>query len=253
MNHLAIKHVLEEAERYASEFREQLEIKYKAIEQRGKQFEWLDDIIENEKVLARHGLFKDLNLDYDSEELEKAMEEADKRLVRPGAATEARAIVSVIDSHRETFDLIAPPMARKLYEEFCLLAEPQPAAEPQRGDTNNHFNSILPDERLTTIFKRLKGEYLADDSDLASWLYIWKGGDLNGGFKPLEWLKTAGLLAVLCTELASVKDNKWKIANVCFTIAGKPVNSNTLKNAISRHNGEWRQIRGREELLSLLQ
>ena len=259
MNHLAIKHVLEEAERYTPEYSKQLGIRYKAIEQDGKQYEWPDSYMENQKLLARHGLFEDLNLDYDSEELEKAMEEADKRLERHGAATEARAIVSVIDSHRETFDLIAPPMARKLYEEFCLLAEPQPVAEPQ----HDHFNSTLTDEQLTTIFERLKGKYIAADSDRETWLYICKGGDLDGDFQLIKWQQSAGLLALMVDKLFSGDNRKWAKTVDCFCKEDgtRYKDKDTFSQALSRYKrlrdkGDTdggTSIDGEDELLRLLE
>lgn len=250
MNHLAIKHVLEEAERYTPEYSKQLGIRYEAIEQDGKQYEWPDSYMENQKLLARHGLFEDLNLDYDSEELEKAMEEADKRLERHSAATEARAIVSVIDSHRETFDLIAPPMARKLYEEFCLLAEPQPVAEPQHGDTNNHFNSQFTDEELKTLFERLEGCEIDTDSRLEDWVYVCRGGDKPSGHSALKWLKTAALLAVLCDTLFKDTDTDrvWVIAANCFCNSkGGQYNSATFPQSLSRG-----KIKGKAALLEKL-
>lgn len=258
MNHLAIKHVLEEAERYTPEYSKQLGIRYEAIEQDGKQYEWPDSYMENQKLLARYGLFEDLNLDYDSEELEKAMEEADKRLERHGAATEARAIVSVIDSHRETFDLIAPPIARKLYEEFCLLAEPQPVAEPQQEpkETPRHYNNALPDEDLQTIFEMLKSNgYFGDDSDVKTWLYVCKGGNLDGDFQPLRWLKSGALLAVMCDTLFdNNRENIWEIAIICFK--NKQMGYfkvRTLSQQLARHNNKvYSDIKGADKLLQLL-
>lgn len=99
---------------------------------------------------------------------------------------------------------------------------------------STHFNSPQSKDDLTTIFQRLKeGCYFDDSADLNTWLYIC-GGDLNGDFRPLNWISEVQLLGWLVYDMfPNDKSNLWEIAKRCFTVKGRSPNINSMKNMIS--------------------
>ena len=138
----------------------------------------------------------------------------------------------------------------KLLNDELNKLKPQPAATPQRGDTNNHFNSQFTDEELKTLFERLKGCEIDTDSRLEDWLYVCRGGDKPSGHSALKWLKTAALLAKLCDTLFKDTDTNrvWVIAANCFCKSdGGQYNSATFPQSLSRGT-----ISGKDALLEKL-
>lgn len=122
--------------------------------------------------------------------------------------------------------------------------------KPQRGDTNNHFNSQFKDEELKTLFERLKGCEIDTDSRLEDWVYVCRGGNKPSGHSALKWLKTAALLAVLCDTLFKDTDTDrvWVIAANCFCKSdGGQYNSATFPQSLSRGT-----ISGKDDLLEKL-
>ena len=110
------------------------------------------------------------------------------------------------------------------YKEVAALTPP-PTKEPQR-----HFNSSQSREKLTRVFQALKNSgYFDDNARLDMWLYVCGVADLNGEFKPLNWIKDNGLLAHLIDSFFSGENNRWSIASRCFKVKGKTPNTNTLK------------------------
>lgn len=128
--------------------------------------------------------------------------------------------------------------------------QPTPTAQPlnderprpdERPD-NSHFNAPYTKDQLTTIFERLKdGLYLPADSVLDDWLIVCGAETTNKPTKPLNWLKEAGLLGWLVYSMfPNDKANYWAITANCFMVKGKAPNANTMKNAVSRVGGNYK-------------
>ena len=98
-----------------------------------------------------------------------------------------------------------------------------------------HFNSPQSKEELKTIFKRLKeGCYFDDSADWDTWLYICGVGDLNGDFRPLNWIGELQLLGWLVYDMfPNDKSNLWGITKRCFTVKERSPNIDSMKNMIS--------------------
>ena len=130
----------------------------------------------------------------------------------------------------------------------------KPQQEPK--ETPRHYNNALPDEDLQAIFEMLKNNgYFGDDSDVKTWLYVCKGGNLDGDFQPLRWLKSGALLAVMCDTLFdNNRENIWEIAIICFK--NKQMGDfkvRTLSQQLARHNNKlYSDIKGADKLLQLL-
>ena len=102
-------------------------------------------------------------------------------------------------------------------------------------ENNVTFHSVESKTGLTTIFNRLKAnKYLDDDSSLLVWLYIC--GQNTGNVGVINWVQDQQLLAHLIDMLFGDSDrsNLWSIAKNTFTIKGKELNINSMKNAISK-------------------
>lgn len=108
----------------------------------------------------------------------------------------------------------------------------------QKPEKPVHFNSSVTKDELKIIFEQLKqGGYFDDRADLVTWLYICGicgVGDLNGDFRPLNWVKDNGLLARMIDDLFLTDNKKWAIGVKCFTVKGKTPNPNTLKCLCSK-------------------
>lgn len=100
-----------------------------------------------------------------------------------------------------------------------------------------HFNSPQSKEKLETIFQRLKDDcYFDDSADLETWLYICGVGDLNGDFRPLNWIESAALLGYLVDKmkLQASGNKRWKTTAHCFIVKGKTINTKNLTVSISK-------------------
>lgn len=100
---------------------------------------------------------------------------------------------------------------------------------------NVTFHSVESKTGLTTIFNRLKtNKYLDADSSLSAWLYIC--GQNTESVGVINWVQDQQLLAHLIDMLFGDSDrsNLWSIAKSTFTIKGKELNINSMKNAISK-------------------
>lgn len=132
-------------------------------------------------------------------------------------------------------------------------APAQPLIDEQYD--NSHFNAYQTKEELKTIFDRLKdGRYLPADSVLQDWLIVCGADTSNEPTKPLKWQKETGLLGWLVYSMfPNDKTNYWEITAKCFTVKGKAPNINTMKNAVSRVSGNYKdKPKGFEELERLL-
>lgn len=77
-------------------------------------------------------------------------------------------------------------------------------------------------------------KYLDADSSLSAWLYIC--GQNTESVGVINWVQDQQLLAHLIDMLFGDSDrsNLWSIAKSTFTIKGKELNINSMKNAISK-------------------
>ncbi len=137
--------------------------------------------------------------------------------------------------------------------------EQQPTNEqPKPNDEQiacNHFNAPYTTDQLTIIFESLiDGDYLHHDSLLKDWLIVCGADTSNEPTKPLKWQKETGLLGWLVYSMfPNDKTNYWEITAKCFTVKGKAPNINTMKNAVSRVSGNYKdKPKGFEELERLL-
>lgn len=176
------------------------------------------------------------------------------------------------DCERIKNDLVADIVATKLTggnvnftKQRVLDYLQDKSAETRHLNTPKHYNSTMKDEDLTNIFEHLKNNgYVNASSDLGMWLYICKGGNLNGDFIPIQWLKTTALLALMCDTLFMDTDNDkiWEIAIFCFCKKnGERYSANSLSQALSRHdkgskdngnNMDKHTIKGADALSKLL-
>lgn len=243
MIHEVINEILENAEPYTCKFRERLEAIYKEIEQAAKQFgwqetasqtavlvneeqvEWRSETLEQQqKTLARLDLFGKWGLDYDGEKLLEAMEDAYKCLDSYGGTAEAKEIVSVIDDHRETFELIAPEKARELYKRFSKKVTPQQNSTTGT-DTNSHFNQQYETESLRNVFSALKNENLLSEkyNSTDDWLFVHTGTP-GPAHRSLVWLGSVSALADLINLMYSKNTehrHKWAVTANCFVVENK--------------------------------
>ena len=137
--------------------------------------------------------------------------------------------------------------------------EQQPIDEqPKTNDGQivcSHFNAPYTTDQLTTIFESLiDGDYLHPDSHLKDWLIVCGADTSNEPTKPLKWQKETGLLGWLVYSMfPNDKTNYWEITAKCFTVKGKAPNINTMKNAVSRVSGNYKdKPKNFEELERLL-
>ena len=132
-----------------------------------------------------------------------------------------------------------------------LDEQPRPDERPD----NSHFNAPYTKDELTTIFERLKnGRYLPADSVLGDWLIVCGADTTNEPTTPLNWLKQQNLLGWLVYSMfPNDKANYWSITANCFRVKGKAPNANTMKNAVSRVSGNYKdKPKAFEDLESLL-
>lgn len=154
--------------------------------------------------------------------------------------TRSREVVNNLCSTFETYD----PYDGGLVSAAMILLRKVQGLEKRKAtisrkstttSQSTHFNSPQSKKELTTIFQRLKdGCYFDDSADLETWLYICGVGDINGDFRPLNWVKDNGLLSHLIDALFYNEKCKWVIAAECFTVKGKTPNLNTLKCLCSK-------------------
>lgn len=133
------------------------------------------------------------------------------------------------------------------------LIDGQP--RPDERPDNSHFNAPYTKDELTTIFERLKnGRYLPADSVLGDWLIVCGADTTNEPTTPLNWLKQQNLLGWLVYSMfPNDKANYWSITANCFRVKGKAPNANTMKNAVSRVSGNYKdKPKAFEDLESLL-
>lgn len=154
--------------------------------------------------------------------------------------TRSREVVNNLCSTFETYD----PYDGGLVSAAMILLRKVQGLEERKATISRksttttqpkRFNSPQSKEELTTIFQRLKEHGFFDDSaDLETWLYICGVGDINGDFRPLNWISEVQLLGWLVYDMfPNDKSNLWEIAKRCFTVKGRSPNINSMKNMIS--------------------
>lgn len=125
-----------------------------------------------------------------------------------------------------------------LYNELNKLQRQTPTQKKHTKTKQKQFNSGLAEEEAKRIFTDLKTSRFFDDkATLDIWLYICGVADLKSKFTPLNWQNDGQSLGYLITKLfENDKKNYWEIAKNVFTIKGNSINTNSLKNSVSKIN-----------------
>ena len=99
-----------------------------------------------------------------------------------------------------------------------------------------HYSTKYTLQEKEGLYTRLvKSKIISTKTSADDFYYMLSGGDIPSNFKPIGWLKSAALLAYFIQKMFEDTDKSiWEISKHCFTIKGKPINKNSLKNARSK-------------------
>lgn len=122
----------------------------------------------------------------------------------------------------------------------------KPNQNKKAVETPLHFKSSQPPDKLTAIFDSLKGGgYFDANADLQTWLYICGVAELEGDFRPLNWVADKQLLGIVITKLFdSDKHQYWKVTQQVFLVGGDKLTTNIIdgiKNSVSKITNDWRK------------
>jgi hypothetical protein len=133
--------------------------------------------------------------------------------------------------------------------EYNKVMEATPIPPQQSGAATAdqpHFTREFTGDEQKKLFEGLTGGgFIAKGTIYSHFCFIFGGTaipDNETPFKPLQWQKTAGLLAYFIDNTLSDTDNQklWETTTRCFMWHDKAPNKNTMKNTVSKYKGNYK-------------
>ena len=107
-------------------------------------------------------------------------------------------------------------------------------SSPKTKVSHDYFKCTINQEKACRIFKRLKGQYIDESTEINDWLLAcgFQSNDKTP-FKPIKWLAQLNELVYLIDMLFSSCRWRWKAAEHCFTIDSNPPDNGAMRTESS--------------------